>query len=186
MTRTLLLLYKPDSAHVARLNAIGPEWKILYTTNPADAKEYIMNAEVIMGNHHLSESIPFNNGSLKWIQTNSIGIDFIKKKCGIYLDNILLTNARGVFDDEISEHTIALILLLQRKLHFVRDAQNHHCWHRLENLMLLKNKNVLIVGYGNLGKAIHQKLSVFGCKIFGINTSRSVSMVQSVTKSSCC
>jgi phosphoglycerate dehydrogenase-like enzyme len=170
MTKTLLLLYNPDTVHLSKLKAIGSGWNIIHTTNRSEAEEFIKNAEVVMGNHHLSESLPFNNGSIRWIQTNSIGIDHIKSKCGDYLDNIILTNARGVYNDEISEHAIGLILLLQRQLHLMRDAQKHHNWNRPVNLPLLKNKNILIIGYGSLGKSIHNKLVPFGCNVFGINT----------------
>lgn len=169
MSRTLLLMYPVHTEHLRRLQSIAPDWEILHTTDKEEAATLIENAEVVMGNHNLTESLPFNK-TIKWIQTNSVGVDMILKPCLSLLNNVILTNAKGVYNDEISEHTLALVLLLQRNLHLLRDAQHDHKWERPYHLPLLKNKNVLIAGYGSLGRSIGEKLQQFGCNIYGINT----------------
>lgn len=170
MSKTLLLLYTAGKQHLENLQKIAPDWTILHTTEKSAAKKMVEQAEVIMGNHHLCESLPFNQQQLKWVQTNSVGIDFILKRCGNNLTNVILTNARGVYNNEICEHTIGLILTLQRNLHLIRDAQHHHSWQRPMQLSLLYDKTAMIIGYGSLGKAIGEKLSMFGTKILGVNT----------------
>ncbi len=170
MKRTLLLLYKVSSQHLTNLQAIAPDWDILHTTDKAKAEELIQHAEVVMGNHHLCESLPFNKQKIKWLQTNSVGIDFILNRCGNLLQNVIITNAKGVYNDEICEHTIGLILTLHRNLHLIRDAQQKHSWERPIQLSLLSQKKAMIIGYGSLGKVIGEKLAMFGTKVFGVNT----------------
>ncbi len=171
MKRKLLLLYAASSAHRQEFQSIAPEWDIVATTDKYQAAELIEYAEVVMGNHFLSESLPYNKNTLRWIQTNSVGIDIIIQKCGVLPANIIFTNAKGVYNDEISEHTLALIFSLLRNLHYVRDNQLSHNWSRPEQLPLLKGQRVLITGYGSLGKSIAEKLSILGCTVYGINTS---------------
>jgi D-2-hydroxyacid dehydrogenase (NADP+) len=171
MNKILLLLYKASAAHLSKLKVIAPDWEILHTIEKKEAIHLIKEAEVVMGNHFLSESLPYNNKTIKWIQTNSTGIDFIIKQCGSLLQNITLTNAKGVYDEEMSEHTIALLLSLNRNLHHIRDAQNNQSWERQIQLSSLKNKVVLILGHGSLGNCISKKLTAFGCTIYGITSS---------------
>ncbi|MGG9970635.1 D-2-hydroxyacid dehydrogenase [Ferruginibacter sp. SUN002] len=170
MKRTLLLLYKVSQQHLSNLQNIAPDWNIVHTTDKTVAAQLIENAEVVMGNHHLCESLPLNKQKIKWLQTNSVGIDYILKRCGTLLENIIVTNARGVYNDEICEHTIGLVLTLHRNLHLIRDAQHLHQWERPIQLPLLSQKNAMIIGYGSLGKVIGEKLSMFGTKIYGVNT----------------
>ena len=170
MSKTLLLLYTAGKQHLDNLQKIAPEWTILHTTKKSVAEKMVEQAEVIMGNHHLCESLPFNQQQLKWVQTNSVGIDFILKRCGNNLTNVTLTNARGVYNNEICEHAIGLVLTLQRNLHLIRDAQHQHRWERPMQLSLLADKTAMIIGYGSLGKAIGEKLAVFGTKVLGVNT----------------
>lgn len=171
MSKTLLLLYKASEIHLDNLQRVAPDWTILHTTEKMMAEKLIENAEVVMGNHHLCESLPFNKQQLKWVQTSSVGIDFILKKCGSNLEGAIVTNAKGVYNNEICEHTIGLILTLQRNLHLIRDAQQEHRWERPMQLSLLSGKQAMIIGYGSLGKAIGEKLTMFGMKIFGVTTS---------------
>lgn len=171
MARKLLLLYPVSSSHLSRLQLIAPDWQIDHTVDAEEAKQKIISAEVVMGNHNLCESLPFNNGTLRWLQTNSTGIDYIVGQCGELLSNIYFTNAKGVYDEEMSEHVIALLLMLNRDLHTVRDNQQKKQWERPQQLSTLKDKQVVIVGYGSLGKCIEVKLKSFGPHIHGINSS---------------
>lgn len=181
MPEKLLLLYPAQKSHLARLKKIAPDWNIIATTDKVVAKKQIELATAVMGNHHLCESIPFNK-KLAWVQTNSVGVDVILKKAGKYLKNKLFTNAKNVYTEEMCEHTIGLILLLQRNLHLLRDAQNEHRWQRPEHLGLLKSKNILILGYGSLGKSIGEKLLCFGSTVYGVDTTNQHFLVKAGKK----
>ena len=166
--RVALLLYPATKEHMERMQNIAPSWKIVSTVELEEAKHWMTKAEVAMGNHNLIESLP-NNKYLKWIQTNSVGVDKILNGAGDIIRDIALSNAKGMYTGEMTEHTLALLFMLHRELHTIRDNQHQHIWKRSENLTTCKGKNALIVGYGNLGKAIGDKLELFGVKVFGVN-----------------
>ena len=166
--RVLLLLYPATQEHIERLQKIAPSWKIISTVNLEEAKLWMKKAEVVMGNHNLVESLP-GNKYLKWIQTSSVGVDRILNEAKDLIQSIALSNAKGMYTAEMTEHTIALLFMLHRELHLIRDYQNERQWKRSENLETLKGKNALILGYGNLGKSIGNKLELFGVKVFGVN-----------------
>jgi len=166
--RVALLLYPASQDHMERLEKIAPSWKIVSTINLQEAKHWMTKAEVVMGNHNLVESLP-NNKYLKWIQTSSVGVDRILRDAGDVIQEIALSNVKGMYTVEMMEHTIALLFMMHRELHVIRDCQNKHEWKRSENLTVLKGKNALILGYGNLGKSIGNKLEMFGMKVFGVN-----------------
>jgi phosphoglycerate dehydrogenase-like enzyme len=97
-------------------------------------------------------------------------VDKILRSSEKYLKTVNISNTKGVYAIEIAEHTMALLLMMHRELHLLRDAQHKHEWRRSENLNTLNDKNVLILGYGNLGKHIADKLKVFGVNIFGVTS----------------
>ena len=166
--RVALLLYPAPFEHMERMQSIAPSWKIISTVDLEEAKLWMAKAEVSMGNHNLLESLP-NNKYLKWIQTSSVGVDKILNEARDIIQDIALSNAKGMYTEEMTEHALALLFMLHRELHGIRDNQHEHIWKRSENLTTLKGKNALIVGYGNLGKSIGDKLAVFGVKVFGVN-----------------
>lgn len=167
--RVLLLLYKASDDHIKRLQLIAPSWTIFSTTDFEEAKKWMGEAEIVMGNHNLCETLPYQK-RLVLLQTSSSGVDKILKSSREYLKTVNISNTRGIYTREIAEHTIGLLFTMHRELHLLRDAQRKHEWRRSENLSTLNNKNVLILGYGNLGKHIGDKLKIFGMNIFGVNT----------------
>ncbi|MFZ4058834.1 MAG: hypothetical protein ACOYKE_11895, partial [Ferruginibacter sp.] len=140
MPRTLLLLYPASQQHLDVLQSIAPDWTIVSTIDRTTAQQYIAKVEVVMGNHHLTESLPYSSSTLKWVQTNSVGTDYILQQSGSLLNNCLFTNAKGVYDDEMSEHAIALLLHLQRQLHTISIQQQQQIWLRPHQIGTLKSK----------------------------------------------
>lgn len=165
--KKLLLLYQPSPHHLDNLIQMSPDWHITATVKRQDAWQQIMDAEVVMGNHHLCESLP-NAQQLKWLQSASAGVDYIINNFGTYLQGIMITNAKGVYDTELSEHALALIFSLYRNLHLLRDKQQQKLWVRQQGLETIAGKNALILGWGSLGKAIGIKLKMLGGLVTGV------------------
>ena len=167
--RKLLLLYPANKNHIDRLQKVAPTWRIVSTTDIKVAKREIVEAEVVMGNHNLCEVLPFNK-RLRFLQTNSVGVDKILTKANEHLVDVAISNAKGLYTQEMCEHTIALLIMMHRELHYIRDYQNSAQWKRSVDIPTLQNKTALILGYGNLGKVIGNKLKAFDINVFGVNT----------------
>ncbi len=94
---------------------------------------------------------------LEAVQTMSAGFEHIRRYVP---DGVQLCNGRGIHDTSTAELTLALILASLRGIpQFVRTQDNSD-W-RPERRESLADKQVLIVGYGQIGEAIEARLLPF-------------------------
>jgi len=102
-----------------------------------------------------------NLPKLKVVQTMSAGVEHIS---AFVPERVQLCNGRGIHDTSTAELTLALILASLRGVpEFVR-AQDRAEW-RPETRESLADKRVLIVGYGQIGEAIEQRVLPFEAEV---------------------
>ena len=95
--------------------------------------------------------------NLQAVQTMTAGVEHIRR---FVPDGVLLCNGRGIHDTSTAEMTLVLILASLRGVpQFVR-AQERAEW-RPERRESLADKQVLIVGYGQIGEAIEARVRPF-------------------------
>ncbi len=98
---------------------------------------------------------------LKVVQTMSAGVEHIQR---FVPEGVQLCNGRGIHDTSTAELTLTLILASLRGVpEFVR-AQDRGQW-RPEQRESLADKQVLIVGYGQIGEAIEARLLTFEAEV---------------------
>ena len=98
---------------------------------------------------------------LKVIQTMSAGIEHI---ASYVPDGVTLANGRGIHDTSTAELTLTLILASLRGIpEFVRD-QDQARWKPVTRESLA-DKQVLIVGYGQIGEAIEARILPFEARV---------------------
>ena len=109
---------------------------------------------------------------LRFIQSISAGTDqFGKEKLqerGVHLASAKGSNARAV-----SEHAIALILALARKLPEARDNQAKHAWRGMVSDISLREdelggKTLLIIGLGSIGSRTARLAKAFDLRVIGV------------------
>ena len=124
------------------------------------------SAEVIIG-EPAPQLLP-GAKNLKWMQITWAGADRYTKD---FPENVVLTNASGAFGRIISEYTMGMILAQYKRLPQYYVNQKNKVWADLGSERSLLNKRVLILGTGNVGSSIAQKLHAFGTCNIGINRS---------------
>ena len=105
-------------------------------------------------------------GGLRWIQSASAGVDGLLFP-ELVRSPVVVTNARGVFDDAIAEYVVGLILLFSKGLAGVLDAQRRAEWRHRETERL-EQKRVLVAGTGPIGRAIARSCSAMGMQVRGV------------------
>lgn len=158
-------MYEPHEDHRRQLEASAPgvEWRT--ATDETSAARAIVDADAVLGNRYFLQSLPYA-GRLRWMQSNSMGVDVILR--GIAdRPELCLTSVRGVYDAEMADHAMAMILALLRGLPEARDAQRRGVWER-RPLRRLTGLRVLILGWGGVGRSIARRLRGFGCDITGV------------------
>lgn len=109
---------------------------------------------------------------LRFIQAISAGTDqFDRDK--LAARGIRLASARGVNARAVSEHAMALILALTRKLPEARDNQAKHVWRAMISEIgqredELGGKTLLIVGLGGIGSRLAALGKAFGLRVMGV------------------
>ena len=118
----------------------------------------------------------FFTPSLKWVQICSTGFsDNITRD--IIDGHVTLTNAPGLHTVPIAESVLAAMLDHAKNLAQRRIDQRAHAWRRLDNDEL-HGRTVLIIGLGNIGKAVARFCNAFGMTVVG--TKRRIEPVENV------
>jgi phosphoglycerate dehydrogenase-like enzyme len=118
----------------------------------------------------------FFTPSLKWVQLCSTGFsDNITES--IVEGRVTLTNAPGLHTKPIAESVLAAMLDHAKNFGQRRVDQQAHAWRRLDNDELC-GRTVLIIGLGNIGKAVARLCGAFEMTVIG--TKRSVEPVANV------
>lgn len=89
---------------------------------------------------------------------------------------VVVTNFRGIYNDHVAIHAVAMLLALARNLHTYMRQQPAGDWSRHladSDILHLPESTVLVVGVGGIGAEIGRQLSAFGAKVIGIDPLRS-------------
>ena len=104
---------------------------------------------------------------LKWIQTGSAGVEQYLKP-GVLPENVQLTNATGAYGLAIGEYMLAVLLMIQKKLHLYRDVQYKAQWKSLGNVTSLYGAKVLVMGTGDIGSEFASRCRAMGAYVIGM------------------
>jgi len=102
--------------------------------------------------------------NVKVIQTLTAGFDNVQP---FVPEHVTLCNAAGVHDDATSELAVLLALSVLRDMPRSFKAQQDNHWETYF-ARSLADKTVLLIGYGNVGKAAEKRLLGFGCKVIPV------------------
>ena len=91
-------------------------------------------------------------GALRWIHVPAAGVDALLFD-ELVASDVVVTNARGVFDRPMAEFVLAAILARAKRLHASLDLQHERSWRHRETESIA-GTNALVVGTGAIGREI--------------------------------
>jgi phosphoglycerate dehydrogenase-like enzyme len=101
---------------------------------------------------------------LRWIQTASAGVDSLLFPALVDSD-VVVTNARGVFDDAIAEWVVGAMLAFVTGLHRSVVDQPTHVWHGDRRTERLAGTRLAVVGPGSIGRAVGTRALQLGMSV---------------------
>lgn len=101
--------------------------------------------------------------SLEWIHVAAAGVDSLLFE-DLRASDVIVTNARGVFDRPIAEFVLASVLAHAKLLHQSHDLQLKREWRHRETRGLL-GARVLVVGTGGIGRGTARLLRSAGADV---------------------
>ena len=167
MIKLLITVPCKEAVQKSLLEEFSDRYQIVFAQEDPDviAKE-LADAEVVIGEP--APNLLHTAANLKWMQITWAGAD---RYTGNFPGNVILTNASGAFGRIISEYTMGMILSVYKRLPQYYVNQKKRVWTDLGYEKSLLGKRVLILGTGNVGSNIAQKLHAFGTYNIGINRS---------------
>ncbi|MGI6576891.1 MAG: D-2-hydroxyacid dehydrogenase [Eubacteriales bacterium] len=123
-------------------------------------------ADIVTG--HPSRKMLREAKNIKWFHIQSAGVDGYTDKDIYGNPDIIVTRTADVFSFAIAEHTLGMILALNRNFPKYLRNQVGHIWHRGIERYELHDSNVLMLGTGSLAAEIVRLLKPFGCRITGV------------------
>lgn len=133
-----------------------------------DARD-VEGASVILGNVPAAEM--HAPAGLEWLQTSSAGYDHYLT-AGRLAAHTLLTNAVGAYGQAVSEHMLAQLLCLMKKLHLYRDRQLTRSWADQGEVRSLVGARVLVMGAGDIGTSFARLVAALGAQVTGVRRTR--------------
>ena len=150
-----------------------PDGVSLVTEPEADVELAVLGIDQ---QSRLSSLIPAMT-SLRVIQSLNSGVDWLLPTLPATVE---VYNASGVHDAAVAEWIVAVLLSLRRRLPDLREAQQRGEWIVNTNdatangappigpIDTLEGGNVVIVGFGSIGRALATRLSPFGIRVQGV------------------
>lgn len=163
--KTVLVLLPVREEHKQILEQAGEGCRFVYERFKTVTEEQVQQAQIIIGcadpgQIHGSEK-------LEWLQLHSAGADPYLVP-GVLAPNTILTNATGAYGKAVSEHALALTLMMQKKLYLYRDNQRKNRWHDEGKVSSPSSSTVLVMGLGDIGLSYARKMKDLGATVIGV------------------
>ncbi|WOC11919.1 D-2-hydroxyacid dehydrogenase [Gordonia sp. MP11Mi] len=164
---TVILLTADGVAAPADLDAIAQLARVRTATASTLADE-LPGADVLLVWDIFSDALAdawHAADALRWVHVAAAGVDRVLFD-DLRDSDVLVTNARGVFDGPIAEYVLACVLAHDKQLHLTQDFQSRREWRHRETTRVA-GRRALIVGTGGIGRAIARMLRAVGLDVHG-------------------
>jgi len=166
----VILVSRSEGDLVPQLKQVAPQAKIL-SIDAATPKE-IAAADATIG--VCSPEVLKTAEHLEWIQWPAAGVERCVGQPLLRERAPLVTNLQRTMGPSISEHVIALMLALSRRLEeFSRDQEQRH-WESYDStpeLQDVEGKTVLVAGLGGIGTEVARRAHALGMRVVATRAS---------------
>lgn len=167
-TPTVTVLLAEDEPSLPGLDSLAGQAQVREARTPAELAAALPETEVLVVTDFrtglLAEVWPADC-PIRWVHATSAGVDALMID-PIRHSDIIVTNARGIFDRGIAEYVLgALLLFAKDTLGNLALMQQQHWQHR--ETRLLRGSQALIVGAGSIGREVATLLRALGMRVVG-------------------
>ncbi len=118
---------------------------------------------LLAGLELLNEEVLSKAPMLRAIARIGIGMDNVDKEA-VKKRNIALSNTPDAPTEAVAEMTVAALLAIGHRLIPCNEEMHRHIWKKRIGFSL-KNLNVLLIGYGRIGRRVEEMLQGFGSNV---------------------
>ncbi len=161
----ILVTTPVEQRHKERLAAAAPDAAFIYKRVDEVTEGDVASADVIFGNIKPELLKAAANGRLKLVQLFTAGSDGYVNALP---EGVKLTNTTGAFGLAISEHMLAMLLMLKKRLHEYRDNQMKCEWKDMGTVTSIEDSTIAIIGLGDIGGEFARKAKALGAYTIGV------------------
>lgn len=173
-----VVVFLPDSRMPARKdyqawlqNAAG-DAQLVFVKSLEELELEKDDTDVYLGFcHHVTPDME----KLRWVQNYYVGVDRCIDNKRLLEGNVLLTNTKAIPGPGMAEHTMAMMLMLTRKMHVFYQQQQKSEWRRLPNaseqIIEVNGKTMLVVGLGGIGRQVAKRAHGLGMRVIATRNS---------------
>ena len=161
--QNILVAAPVTQTHQTMLASAAPEAQIVYASKAEVTAEQVQKADVIFGN--VPPALIANAERLRLLQLYTAGTDGY---LSVLPSGCKLTNTTGAFGLAISEHLLAMLLMLIKRLHQYRDNQLRREWLDRGTVTSIEGATVVVLGLGDIGGAFARKCKALGAYTIGV------------------
>jgi hypothetical protein len=170
-----LLLYRDESypdSHIADrypapLKEMLPDVEVVLARTRAEADLHIASADAVFGN--LPPDLFARGKRLRWIQCPQAGPDPSFYHPALAKSDVVVTNMRGIFNDHISAHILAMVLAFARGLPRYWAQQARRDWTSGAPTFYLPECTAVILGVGGIGAETARLCAEFAMRVIGVD-----------------
>ncbi|MCF6525999.1 D-2-hydroxyacid dehydrogenase [Streptomyces sp. JJ36] len=160
-TRVVVL----DADPLPRLDRLEGRARVLHADEKSLA-DRLPEADVLLVWDFLSDAVreawPGPGPRPRWVHTPSAGVDRLLPELAD--SDVIITNARGVFDQPIAEYVAGLVLAMAKDFHGSWELQRQRRWRHRETIRV-GGSRALVVGSGPIGRKIGRTLQALGVTV---------------------
>ena len=159
----ILVTVPMDDKERAIIEAAAPKAEFTYAAADDVTADMLADKEIIFGN--VNAELLQCAKKLKLMQLFTAGTDGY---IGKLPEGCAITNTTGAFGLAISEHMLAMLLCLMKRMHQYRDNQRKHEWKDMGSVKSIAGSTAVILGLGDIGGEFARKLKLLGAYTIGV------------------
>jgi phosphoglycerate dehydrogenase-like enzyme len=167
----ILIHFSFDEAQIDTFQQTAHKYgdhEVCHATSEEEALQFASETEVILGLFLPSVCAAASN--LRWIQSNSAGMDNFLFPEIIERDDVTVTNMAGLYASQGGEHAWALLLSLARGIPHVMGDEGRRAWQM--PVVELTGSTLGIIGLGGFGMEMVQRARGYDMTILAVDPVR--------------
>ncbi len=165
----MTVLLAPDEPSLPGLAPVAAQATLREVREPAALAAALTDTDVLVVTDFRNEALARcwpAHCPVRWVHATSAGVEGLALPA-ILEGEVLLTNARGVFDRGIAEYVVGAVLLFAKDTLGNLARQQARRWEHRESA-LIRGSRALIVGAGSIGSEVAQLLRALDMEVTGV------------------
>ncbi len=165
---TITVLLAEDEPSLPGLDSLAGQAEVREARTRAELEAALPVSEVLVVTDFRTEMLAEvwpENCPVRWVHATSAGVDALMID-PIRNSDIVVTNARGIFDRGIAEYVLGALLMFAKDTLTNLSLMKEHRWQHRETA-LLRGTRAVVVGAGSIGREVATLLGALGVSVVG-------------------